>query len=279
MQQDNVRILECFDCVLPFMNELLVDDVSVCMTDCEKVLMYRPGKKFDLKIQPGRPLEPKMAAYQALHKQERIVTRVDASLHGIPFIAVAIPLYNEAKEVIGSAIVTQSVERQDTLLQVAAALSDSINVLANTTEKISAQTQEISAVSQTLVKVSRDSQNRVQETDQVIGFIKNIAGQTNLLGLNAAIEAARVGDQGRGFGVVAQEIRKLAIDSADSIKKIDAMIKSVQADSKQTNDQTEHINIILGEIANAITQVTNAVQEANAQARKLGEMAENLLQS
>ncbi len=279
MQQDNARILGCFDYVLPFMNELLVDDVSVCMTDCEKVLMYRPGRKFDLKIQPGLPLEPKMAAYQAIHNQKRIVTRVDASLHGIPFIAVAIPLYNEAKEVIGSAIVTQSVERQDTLLQVAAALSDSINVLASTTEEISAQTQEISAVSQTLVKVSRDSQNRVQETDQVIGFIKNIAGQTNLLGLNAAIEAARVGDQGRGFGVVAQEIRKLAIDSADSIKKIDAMIKSVQADSKQTNDQTEHISIVLGEIANAITQVTNAVQEANAQARKLGEMAENLLQS
>ena len=134
-------------------------------------------------------------------------------------------------------------------------------------------------MSQTLVKVSRDSQNRVQETDQVIGFIKNIAGQTNLLGLNAAIEAARVGDQGRGFGVVAQEIRKLAIDSADSIKKIDALIKSVQADSKQTNDQTEHINIVLGEIADAITQVTNAVQDANTQARKLGEMAENLLQS
>ena len=279
MQQDNARILGCFDYVLPFMNELLVDDVSVCMTDCEKVLMYRPGRKFDLKIQPGRPLEPKMAAYQAIHNQKRIVTRVDASLHGIPFIAVAIPLYNEAKEVIGSAIVTQSVERQDTLLQVAAALSDSINVLASTTEEISAQTQEISAVSQTLVKVSRDSQNRVQETDQVIGFIKNIAGQTNLLGLNAAIEAARVGDQGRGFGVVAQEIRKLAIDSADSIKKIDALIKSVQADSKQTNDQTEHINIVLGEIADAITQVTNAVQDANTQARKLGEMAENLLQS
>ena len=279
MQQDNARILECFDYVLPYMNELLVDDVSVCMTDCEKVLMYRPGKKFDLKIQPGRPLEPKMAAYQAIHKQERIVTRVDASLHGIPFIAVAIPLYNGGKEVIGSAIVTQSVDRQDTLLQVAASLSDSINVLASTTEEISAQTQEISAVSQTLVKVSRDSQNRVQETDQVIGFIKNIAGQTNLLGLNAAIEAARVGDQGRGFGVVAQEIRKLAIDSADSIKKIDALIKSVQADSKQTNDQTEHINIVLGEIADAITQVTNAVQDANTQARKLGEMAENLLQS
>ena len=44
-------------------------------------------------------------------------------------------------------------------------------------------------------------------------------------------------------------------------------------------DQTEHINIVLGEIADAITQVTNAVQDANTQARKLGEMAENLLQS
>ena len=155
MQQDNARILGCFDYVLPFMNELLVDDVSVCMTDCEKVLMYRPGRKCDLNIQPGRPLDPKMAAYQAIHNQKRIVTRVDASLHGIPFIAVAIPLYNEAKEVIGSAIVTQSVERQDTLLQVAASLPDSINVLASTTEEISAQAQEVANLAHASAGIAR----------------------------------------------------------------------------------------------------------------------------
>ncbi len=264
--------------MLPFVNDLVVDDVSVCVTDCEKVLMYHPGKRFDLKIQPGRPLEEKMAAYQAIHKRERIVTRVDASLHGIPFIALAIPIFNDGKTVIGAAIVTQSVDRQDMLKKVAGALSDSIHILAKTTEEISAQTQEITAVSQSLAKVTGDSLGRVQETDQVIGLIETIAGQTNLLGLNAAIEAARVGEQGRGFGVVAQEIRKLATSSADSIKKIDAIIKSVQTDSDQTHKQTERISAVLAEIADSITQVTAAVQEANAQARKLGEMADKLSQ-
>lgn len=273
---DKAPVLNYFMEVLPYINDLMVNDISVCLTDCEKVLYYKSGRKFDLKIQVGRELIPQMAAYQAIHQNKRIVTRIDASLHGVPFIAIAIPLYDEVGGLVGSAIFTESVDQQDAMKDMAAQFNTNIKTLSENIERITAQAQEIAALSRTMAQVAAGSQVRMRETDQVLGFIKTIASQTNLLGLNAAIEAARVGDVGRGFGVVAEEIRKLAASSAESIKQIDSIIKTIQDDSGNTYQQMTHIDKAISDIADVITGVAGAVQETRAAAEQLDAMADSL---
>lgn len=273
---DKAPVLNYFMEVLPYINDLMVNDISVCLTDCEKVLYYKSGRKFDLKIQVGRELIPQMAAYQAIHQNKRIVTRIDASLHGVPFIAIAIPLYDKVGSLVGSAIFTESVDQQDAMKDMAAQFNTNIKTLSENIERITAQAQEIAALSRTMAQVAAGSQVRMRETDQVLGFIKTIASQTNLLGLNAAIEAARVGDVGRGFGVVAEEIRKLAASSAKSIKQIDSIIKTIQDDSGNTYQQMTHIDKAISDIANVITGVAGAVQETRAAAEQLDAMADSL---
>lgn len=114
---------------------------------------------------------------------------------------------------------------------------------------------------------------RMRESDHVLELIKNIAVQTNLLGINAAIEVARAGADGRGFAVVADEIRKLSSSALGSVKKVNAILKAIQVDSDRTCEQGNQIDESISQIAMAIVDIAGSVQEVNEMARILDELA------
>jgi len=273
---EDEAVLEKLKFVVPLMREMMQVDIAVGLFDTEKCLAYQPAKSFDQKAKPGDTVKPGSGTYQAITEKKRIVKKIDANVYGVPYVVVALPIKNELGEIIGVMAVSQSVEQQEALTALAGSLSDAVSSLAGTSEEISAQTEEIAANLRQMTQTAVAAQKRVAEMDQVLGLIKTIAGQTNLLGLNAAIEAARVGEQGRGFGVVAEEIRKLAHMSTDSIKKIDSMVRSIQADSEETHSHVAHVDEVINQVASAITQVTEAVQHASETAQKLDQMARRM---
>lgn len=145
------------------------------------------------------------------------------------------------------------------------------SLVKQTIDAINALNDEICQASDVITELNTETEN----ITSVLDVIKGVAEQTNLLALNAAIEAARAGEQGRGFAVVADEVRTLAQRTQESTSDIESMIETLQAGaSKAVNamsvSQSQAASSVeyagkTGESLNDITESINNISDMNAQ--------------
>lgn len=134
-----------------------------------------------------------------------------------------------------------------------------------------------------LDQVIRKLENRSKEISQIVDAISNIAEQTNLLALNAAIEAARAGEQGKGFAVVADEVRKLAEESQKATKQISELISQIQADTNSAvyamKDGTDQVKIgmdVMEEAGNSFETISNLVSAITKQIQDISDASKEM---
>lgn len=158
--------------------------------------------------------------------------------------------------------------------------------LKNMSEEVNQSVQKAMMSMEALDKSARDVDNNQKElseeiqqveeiTSKIHGFtelIKNIAKQTRLLGLNASIEAARAGTAGAGFGVVAEEIGKLATSSSETVENIQQFMTAINETVENTVNKSKDTSAIVGTQAQAIIDTTTSLGGVTSVTNYLYEM-------
>lgn len=269
------EILDSFYSVIPYLMNLFDDDVSFALTDSEKFINVWNGRNLKFHVNSGDVVPAGGAIREALDFGRVIIKDVPATVYGIPFKSYAVPI-TERNKVIGVLTLGRSLEKRNNLIGLINKLSAGANQISESTNGVSqgiGQLREMNSEISVKVKEANDS---TKNTDSILDFVKDVATQSNLLGLNAAIEAARAGEAGRGFSVVAGEIRKMSASTSESIGQIDGVLKSINASITTINTRITESNVIFTKETEEFAKILNSIEELNGTAKQLETLLEHL---
>jgi len=206
-------------------------------------------------------------ADKCIMTKQPVVMEIDQSIYGQALKVITAPVFDDEQStvVVGTYGMAIAREEAHSLRNIAATFQHSMEEISSAIENTAHAAGDIA---QSEIKLSKEIvsiKETASEINKILDSIREIAEQTKMLGLNAAIEAARAGDSGRGFGVVADEIRKLSETSKQTTNQIRLLTKDIE---RKIAVAIESSQVAMG----ATQEQSAATEEMNASIEELNSM-------
>lgn len=248
---------------IPFIRAAARQDVSISVMDREKFLFFQRGEKLNFEFNAGDEVAEIHKDFQMIKDGEIAREHYPAEIFGIAADSYFHPIKNEQGEIEAVMCITYSMDVQDELQNLMQQADMITNKMIEGIQHVAAHSEELSATSEEILGNTKKAVENSSGVTEVINYIKEISEQTNLLGLNAAIEAARVGEAGAGFGVVASEIRKLSTGTKQATSTIEQSLQEVTQAVYNAEQEIGEIAVSSQEQAKLVTQFMDIIEQLN----------------
>ncbi|AKL97264.1 methyl-accepting chemotaxis protein [Clostridium aceticum] len=273
---ENEKTLNYFIEMSTYLQDLIDEDCIIGIGDTETFLKYLPGKELDVKAVEGAPLKKGDVMYRCLQENKKIVEIIPKEIFGIPFKSVTIPIKNHQGNPVGTISIGRSLKRQHRHTELIENIAAALEEITANIDEISSSANEIAVSSEETSTQSKNAMLQMSQSDTILKYIKNISDETNLLGLNAAIEAAKAGEQGRGFSVVAERIRKLSVETTNSVTNINNILQSIKESVSKMHEVIETTTGATKIQSENAEQILGALEELNANTQLLADLSKEL---
>jgi len=256
----------------PLFPQFILEDCHFTISDTEKFLVSIPGKTLKMAIKVGDILQDRSITKIAIERKEKVVVEGNKELYGIAHIALCTPII-ENNKAIGCVSIGYSMEKADKINQMAEALSSMVEQISSSSQSVAAASQELASKNEELSTISVSVRDKMNAISDIVAFVLQIASKTNILGLNADIQAAHAGEYGKAFSVVAKEIRKLAYESQQSSDKIKQEISMIQHSILDILDEIQSSAGFTEELAAAAEKLSASMDDLNITAKDLFDLS------
>lgn len=161
-----------------------------------------------------------------------------------------------------SATIEEIASSAETVAETSQTAVSAVQSTQQNTDEATEEIQSIKAQADKTVEAISTLESQADEIEEITEFIREMADRTNILALNASIEAARAGEAGSGFAVVAEEVKSLAGETHEAAEEIEAIITSLQTQTKQTIDDFETVHTSVERGIDVIATADNALEQA-----------------
>lgn len=266
-------LLNSFNEIVDILPIILDEQVNISIMDTEVYKVGIVSPEMPVPINIGDPIGEES---KKIMMNGETVIQDSYDVLDFPYRSYMIPVKGKSGKPEGMIFIAKPLQKKQEAMDAYNNVKASLEQITMAINDLNVNIQEVVDANGKILSTVQSADEKTSDTNEVLQFIEGISYQTNLLGLNAAIEASRAGDLGRGFDVVAKEIRKLSSSTSDSIKRVASVLNDISDSIKNVHKQVDDTNSVFETQASTLEEIAASTQELNSSVQIMQTFMEKL---